>query len=648
MRSENNQRNCVGNEFIETLRPLFDPLPHIVFLKGFDLKYIYVNQTCLNFFKKSESDIIGASDFNLFSTAMATELRNRDDALINGDSEYLSGEVLLADGDGRERWFLTTKQVVKSNTGEILGVWGLAVDITERKTASAELDLLEPAINQTSDAIVIVDLDGTIRYVNPAFENLTGYSIDEAVGAKPSILKSGKHSDEFYKELWETITSGRAWSGHFINRRKDGSKYEEDATISPVLGKDGEISHFIGVKKDVTKLVELETKIRQSQKMEAVGRLAGGVAHDFNNILTAILGYSEILLGMLPEKDPVRKKVEEIKKAGLRASDITKQMLAFSKKQVMRLTPQNVNDIINGMLSMLEEIVGSDVEISLNLNSELPDVNSDKTHIERIVMNLVVNAVDAMKPDGGNVAISTAVKEFSMPFSDGNFTVSPGKYVVISVADGGCGISDDVLEHIFEPFFTSKGGEQGTGLGLSTVYGIVKQHKGLIRVSSKLGEGSRFDVMIPVASPKDSVDLTDTIQEDGVKGPVAARRTLLVVDDETALLDMMFETLSEDGYNVLKASSGSEALEQFLQRRGKVDLVVTDIILHGMSGIELTEEILKTSPDMPVIFISGYAGGEFDVSSLESDSTEFLPKPFVMDELEERISRLLRRVAKKK
>ena len=622
---------------------LFLTIPYPIFFKDKNFKYTWGNQALVDFFSRPIEKIIGSDDFELFPKEHANKIRRIDKVIMTKSEGSYSNELLLLDSKWRERWFLSIKSPVRDKSGDVAGLAGFALDITESKVANAELKLLEPAINQTTDSIVITDVDGVIKYVNPAFETLTGFSVDEVIGKCPSILKSGRQSDDFYKALWENITTGDTWNGHFINKRKDGTEYEEEATISPVYGRDGEISHFIGVKKDVTKLVELENKIRQSDKMEAIGRLAGGMAHDFNNILTAILGYSEILLGSLPADDSARRKVKEIKKAGQRASEITKQMLAFSKKQVMRLTPLDINSVIKDMLPMLKEIAGKKIGFSLKLKRGLSMINSDKTHIERIVMNLVVNSVDASGTDGGKIVISSEHRILTKPFSDGNFNISPGNYIVISVADKGCGIADDIIEHIFEPFFTSKKGEKGTGLGLSTIYGIVKQHKGCIMIDSVPGKGARFEILLPRVADKKPIDLTATDHGDEVDLDSENPLTLLVVDDEPSLLEMMYETLEDNGYNVLKATSGTKALELFLMAGQDVDLLVSDIILHDMTGIELTEAIRKTAPDIPVVFISGYTGNEHEILSLDSCLNDFLPKPFVMEELEAKISSMLQK-----
>jgi PAS domain S-box-containing protein len=642
-----NKREEKSNSFATSIVANFDSLlytiPHPVFFKNLEYKYVRVNKACADVFGKSISEIEGGDDFDLFPKSLAEKMRRADQTLLDKKEERITSEILFLDVDGQERWFRTTKTLVEDEAGTLVGITGFALDITDSKIANAELELLEPAINQTTDAIVITDTDGVIKFVNPAFEALTGYANSEVIGEKTSILKSGRQSDEYYETLWKTIIKGDTWTGRFINKRKDNKTYEEDATISPVFDKKGNITHFIGVKKDVTKLVELENKKRQSQKREAVGRWAGGVAHDFNNILTAILGYSEILLGILPEGDPSYGKVEEIKKAGLRASEITRQMLVFSKKQVMRLKPLNINNIIKGMLEMLKGIAGPEITFNLKLARRLNAVNSEKIHIERIVMNLVVNAVDALGPDGGEIVISSGSKFISKPFSDGNFSAQEGKYVCISVSDKGCGMSDDVLEHVFEPFFTKKQGERGTGLGLSTVYGIVKQHEGFINVDSAPDEGSQFDIFFPALTSAESLSVLDTHSRDVVDYVEGAPATLLLVDDEVALLEMMYESLTASGFHVLKATSALEALELFFMAGEEIDLLVSDIILHGMSGIDLTSEIRKTAPGIPVVFISGYTGNEYDVLSFDADLIDFLPKPFVMEELEERIAFMLQK-----
>ncbi len=370
---------------------------------------------------------------------------------------------------------------------------GVAEDITGRKQIEAERERLQTAVQQAGDVIVITDSDGTIQYVNPAFTAVTGYRAEEAVGQNPRILKSGEQNQEFYQELWQTITSGRTWRGRFVNRKKDGIFYTEEASISPVKDATGRIINYVAVKRDITEQLRrsqqqaiLQEQFYQAQKMESIGRLAGGVAHDFNNMLNVILGYGESLLHELHPQDPLRKQAQQIVEAAKRSADLTRQLLAFSRKQVLRPEVLQLNEVLRNLENMLRRLIGEDIELVFALAEDTQPILADPSQIEQVILNLAVNARDAM-PTGGRLLFETANADLDQAYAKTHAGVAPGKYVCLAVSDTGCGMSSDVMAHIFEPFFSTKG-ERGTGLGLSTVYGIVKQSGGHIYVYAEPGK----------------------------------------------------------------------------------------------------------------------------------------------------------------
>ncbi|MCX7671714.1 MAG: ATP-binding protein, partial [Anaerolineae bacterium] len=354
------------------------------------------------------------------------------------------------------------------------------------------------ALEAAANGIVIPDRSGVIIWANSAFSSLTGYSAQEAIGQTLRLIKSGRQEAAFYSEMWETILAGRVWHGQLVNRRKDGSFYTEEMTITPVREAGGGISHFIAIKQDVSEHRQLEEQFRQAQKMEAVGRLAGGVAHDFNNLLMAILGYTDMILAEPNLSNTIRDSAEEIKAAAERAASLTRQLLAFSRRQM--LTPQiiNLNAIVTGIEKMLRRLIGEDIALIIRLKEPLRSVKADPHQIEQVIMNLAVNARDAM-PRGGKLIIETNEVHFGEVHCRQNRELQPGDYVVLLISDPGSGMPPDVLAHLFEPFFTTKQQGKGTGLGLATVYGIVKQSGGDIGVYSEVGYGTTFKVYLPAA-----------------------------------------------------------------------------------------------------------------------------------------------------
>ena len=500
-------------------------------------------------------------------------------------------------------------------------------DMTEERRAQETMQRLATAIEQTVEAILITDPQGKILYVNRSFEAITGYTVAEAIGQNPRILKSGKHDESFYRELWETISRGEVWRGFFFNRKKDGTVYQEEATISPIKDDQGHITSYVAVKHDVTREVALELQLLQSQKMEAIGRLAGGVAHDFNNRLTAITGYGELSLRRVAEGDPLRRNIEEILKAADRAGTLTRQLLAFSRRQVLETKLFDVNDLVTNIHDMLHRLIGEDVELVIRLEpTPLWPVRADAGQIEQVLMNLVVNARDAM-PLGGKLTITTVNLTVDETFAHEHVGMSAGDYVRLSVADTGTGMTEEIKSHLFEPFFTTKEGGKGTGLGLATSYGIVKQSGGIITVTTKLGEGSTFDVYLPRAGGEARVSSHAVVVEEAPRS--RGNETILLAEDEEAVRELAKMVLTELGYNVLSAEHGVHALQLIHDNHDqRIDLLLTDIIMPQMGGRELAERMRQNNPTLKVLFITGYSSEADGISRMLSPITFYLSKPF--------------------
>jgi PAS domain S-box-containing protein len=489
--------------------------------------------------------------------------------------------------------------------------------------AEVELARLGAAVGQTEDSILITDLKGNIQYVNPAFERTTGYTREEALHQNPRILKSGKTPAAVYKDLWDTITSGRVWVGRLTNRRKDGTLFDERATISTVHDESGKIAGYLAVKHDISAFLQLEEQLRQSQKMEAIGQLAGGVAHDFNNLLTAINGYSSLALQRIEENHPLKGFLEEIKKAGDRAANLTRQLLAFGRKQILMPVPLDLNDVVSDMNKMLRRLIGEDIELVSKFDPQLPKIKADPGQVEQVLVNLVVNARDAM-PTGGTLTIETAAIELDHEYAAQRVGVRSGRYVMLAVSDTGTGMSEETKARIFDPFFTTKEKGKGTGLGLSTVYGIIKQSGGNVWVYSEPDCGSTFKVYLPQTEPS-AARANDQIVDVSVP---TGTETILLVEDEDVVRRLARQILEQAGYKVIEASRGEEAIRLGTEAGNSIDLLLTDVVMPQMSGKEVASSLAGACPDTRVLFMSGYTDEAIVQHGVLDPNVEFIQKPF--------------------
>ena len=530
--------------------------------------------------------------------------------------------VCWPDGQVRvQAWF---GRIHRGSDGALLDVVGTVQDITERKREAAERERLLMAMGQTAEMVLVTDRSGAILYVNPAFERVTGYSSAEVLGQNPRLLQSGVQTPEFYRRFWETLSSGQSWRGRQVNRKKDGSHYTEDGTVSPARDASGAITSYVAVMRDVSREIELEAQLLQSQKMEGIGRLAGGVAHDFNNLLSVILTCSDLALGKLEAEHPLREELAEIERAGQRAASLTRQLLAFSRQQVLQPRELLLNQVLSEMEKMLTRIIGEDIGLGLNLAPDLGLVKTDAGQMEQVIMNLAVNARDAM-PRGGRLSIQTA-----------NVELDTGAHVMIAVTDSGVGMDEKILARIFEPFFTTKPVGKGTGLGLSTAYGIIQQSGGHIDVRSQPGAGATFKVYLPrvwSSSPASE-------PRRGARG-AGGIETVLVVEDDAAVRSIVRRMLQSDGYTVLAAASGPEALATCERFAGEIHLVLTDVVMPEMGGRVLVERLSEVRAGIKVLYMSGYMDETIGHHGSLEAGTQFIGKPLTQATLSKKIREVL-------
>ena len=493
----------------------------------------------------------------------------------------------------------------------------------QRQKSEDTLRKLWRAVEQSGDLVIITDRTGMIEYVNPAFEALTGYSREEVMGRTPQILKSGHQTSEFYKELWQTILSGNVFRDVMVNRKKNGDVFVVEKTITPLRDNEGKITHFISNDRDMTDQRRLETQLHQAQRMDAIGRLAGGVAHDFNNLLMVISSYAELMLDSLAPQHPLRRNVDEIQKASRRAADRTRQLLAFGRKQMQTLQLLDLNAIIEEVNKMLPRLIGEDIELAFVPGAKLGKVKADPGQIEQVLMNLAANARDAM-PKGGTLLIETASVRLDDAYVQAHSIVPPGEYILLTVTDSGQGIAPEHLLHIFEPFYTTKEEGKGTGLGLATVYGIVKQNSGFIWVYSEPGLGTTFKIYLPQAKGA-AVVLPPVPSAEGYSGGC---ETVLLAEDESAVRQSTREFLSLNGYIVLEAKNGTDALAVAREYKGPIHLMISDVVMPQMGGARLAGELASERPDMKVLFVSGYAETTVARHGAIDVTTRFLQKPF--------------------
>ncbi len=535
--------------------------------------------------------------------------------------------------DGGEFWadVLLTRIERKGRTENMATIR----DITERKRAEEQMRLQFTALTSAANAIVITDRQGKIEWVNPSFTRMTGYTAEEAVGGNPRVLKSGEHPPAYYANLWATVCTGNAWHGEIINKRKDGTLYTEEMTITPVRGADGEIAHFVAIKQDVTERRRLEDHLRQSQKMEAIGTLAGGIAHDFNNMLGAMFGFGYLLQQDTQDNPAAQESVEEILKAATRAKELVQQILTFSRQREHKRQIIRLDTVVKEAMKFLRASLPADITTEIKIAPDAPAVLADATQIYQVTMNLATNALHAMEDRTGKITVALDSIQPDEKLRQAHPELQAIPYTRLTVADTGHGMDAKTLARIFEPFFTTKPAGKGTGLGLAVVHGIVKSHDGVITVESEPGQGTTFRIYFPAQNLQAA--LTDAAAEKNIHG---RGQKILLVDDEPALTASLSRLLERQNYQVVTHNHAAEAVALFRENPAWFDLVITDLSMPGMNGLEVARQIHALRPEMPVIVMSGFAS-ELNRENLRATGVgELLDKPVSPSALTEVLQRL--------
>lgn len=612
-----------------------------IFMKDLKGRYVIVNSAEARLIGRDRDAILGRTDLELFPPEVAAPICEMDlHVMASGESRTYEEEWPV---EGVPQTLLSVKGVYRDGEDRIAGVFGIGRNITDRKRAETLLRDSEERYRllfENNPHPMWVYRTDTLAFlaINHAASVVYGYTKDEFLGL---TLRDIRPPEDFAR-LQQSVAAapdGPEVSSGWRHRRKDGTDFEVEVH-SHSIQFDGIPSRLVLVQ-DVSEQRKLEDRYRQSQKMEAIGHLAGGVAHDFNNLLTAILGNADMLKEEIPRDDPRREYVEEIGQVARKAAGLTRQLLALGRKQVLDPQRLDLNGVVTALASLLQRTLPENITLDTCLAPHLGAVIADRTQIEQVVLNLIVNARDAMAV-GGTLTLET--HDFQQ-FNDGaqpEPQLKPGRYSVLSVSDTGCGMSPEVRRRIFEPFFTTKPVGQGTGLGLATVYGIVQQSEGHITVYSEVGRGTTFRVYLPLASDPKATTTLPT--EDSLPPGVGARATILLAEDDASVRRIAQEALERDGHRVLTAGDGENALRVAEEHPGMIDLAVMDLVMPGMSSDELTEQLLLLQPDCRLLYISGYSEAAVTRHGRLRPGSGFLPKPFTRAALVREVREALARV----
>jgi PAS domain S-box-containing protein len=520
---------------------------------------------------------------------------------------------------------------LKDYEGNQVGSVASIRDITERKRAEEELAKLATAIKQAHETVMILGTDGIITYVNPALEEQMGYSSSELIDTNLISLDRSTDQQHLFQKAWKTINQGKIWSGHMNPISKDGSILEFDVTISPIRDSSGKITSFVSIARNVTKVIEMEERLRRAETMEALGTLAGGVAHDLNNVLGAIVGYPDLLLKDIPEDSPMRRSIMAIRRSGERASAIVQDLLTLARRGVQVTEVVNLNTVLTKCLESVEykklEELHPDVELETNLEKDLLNILGSPVHLSKTAINLLSNAVEAM-PGGGKITISSENRYLDKPIK-GYDSIKEGDYVILSVKDNGIGIANEDLDKIFEPFYTKKVmGRSGTGLGMAVVWGTLKDHRGYIDVKSIEGQGTTFTLYFPVTR-KEIEDIKEPVSIEEYSGN---GEKILVVDDAEAQRDVATNLLQELNYTVETVVSGEEALEYM--KSNTADLLLLDMIMDpGIDGLDTYKGIIEMHPGQKAIIASGFSETDRVRETQKLGAGAYIRKPYTLEKI---------------
>lgn len=651
-RRQRRQRDLRASE--QALRGLLDLLPHPIYVKDAQGRFRFVNRTLAAAAGQSPSQLIGRdSDALPVTEAERVELDAGDWRAMAGEVVPVT-EVPFTDASGQRRWLEMARVGFLDPVNAGPAVLGIGVDVSARREAEGLRARIATALDQAGEAIAVLDLAGRVEFANRAFTEMMAFEGGDARGeAMDAFAVEGSDDHALLAEIRQSLGRGEVWKRRYTSAWADGERVR-DATVAPFRDEQGRLAGFIGVLRDVTREEQLEQELRQSQKLEAVGRLSGGIAHDFNNLLTVILGYAESMQAA-PTVAAAQDAAKEIAAAAERAAELTRQLLTFSRRGKVRAAEADLNATVRELMPMLARLIGEDITVEQQLAADLGLVAADRGEIEQIIVNLCVNARDALR-DGGRIVVSSSLRSAQQAPRKLRARLAAGPYAVLAVTDNGVGMSPEVQARIFEPFFTTKDVGAGTGLGLSTVYGIAEQRGGAVHVISAVGRGSTLEVWLPLTEPagrqtspgvQRASALTDrSARSTGAPAspsasPSASRAAvgILVVEDEPGIRRFMVSCLEQAGYGVVSAGDGMEALEA-AQRLPVIDLLITDIVMPRMGGLELRERLQAERGALRVLFVSGYAPGEARAAPLDVEDV-LIEKPFRGEDLLQQVAACL-------
>ncbi len=619
-------------------RAFMDNSPATAWMTDVDGRMLYASEAYKRAFKLPHQNLEGKTVFDLFPQELADLYLANIRAVASSGSTVKASEAAIA-ADGSMRELLVYKFPVPGLESRT-HIGGIAIDVTDWRKAESELHLRDRAIQSLQQGVLIIDPSKEghpIIYASPGFERITGYSQEECIGKSCRFLQGPESDLKAVQQIEEAVKEGQSYSVEILNYRKDGSTFWNDLSVSPVRDSQEKITHFVCGLIDVTQRRRLEEQVRQAQKMEAVGQLAGGIAHDFNNLLTIINGYCDFVLEELADDHPCRSDLTAIRTAGERSAELTRQLLAYGRRQVLNPRVLDLNDVVAEVGTLVKRIIGEDVSFELRPPEDVWQVKADRGQIEQVILNLIVNARDAM-PDGGRITVRVFNRDLHDRADEINPDANRKKYVCVAVEDTGDGMSQELQSRIFEPFFTTKTRDKGSGLGLSVVQGIIRQSEGYLTVDSALGMGTTMEVCLPAF---------DSIMEQPAatngNGASGGYETILLVEDEPGLRSLTRRMLESRGYLVLEAATGHEAIEYVEAEETEIDLLIADVVMPEMGGPAVAQQIRQRNPDVRVLFISGYADDKSLREDVSRNDADFLPKPYTTREIGLKVREILDR-----
>lgn len=618
----------------DTLRSSYDALrTHALWLLDLDARIVTITSAAEALYGYEATEIAGRPFASLFQSERDQRSLSHDVLASLGDTDWVEVDTWHVHKNGARFPSNIIVSPALDIVGKRIGYIAIGRNVTGRSRAES---LLRSVLDNAHDGIVTIDAFGTIQSINRAAERIFGYTAAEVAGRDITQLMPEayreRHRDQIATYLRTGVATIIGTGREVVGLRKDGATFPMSLAVSE-FEYDG-ARHFTGIVRDVTQERLLENQFRQAQKMEAVGQLAGGVAHDFNNLLTVMSGYCELLQTELPAESPLQEFALQISRAADRAATLTNQLLAFSRQTVLQPRVIDLREIITDTADMLRRLIGEDIELSTFFDESTPSVNVDPSQLAQVLMNLAVNSRDAM-PRGGKLTIETRAVELTPAYVTTHAYATAGLFAMIAVSDTGVGMTPEVRARIFEPFYTTKGPGRGTGLGLATVYGMIKQSGGVIEVYSEVGIGTTFKIFLPAA------DGTPFVEERQERKPLAGSERLLLVEDEAAVREITLRALTQQGYQVTAAANGIEALRIVKGKEASIDLLVTDVVMPELSGRELSEKLRAARPDLRVLFLSGYTDDAIVRHGILQSKVAFLQKPFTPTTLARKVRQVL-------